>query len=327
MRRSISTLRRALAFATLALLVACSSEGTATPSTSASTSPPTTSPSTTDPSTTIAPTTTVELELTPTCGATITPPARYDHVVWVWMENHSFSQVMGQADSPYVNSLAAECTTASNYQQVGKPSLPNYIGATSGDTWGIADDAGPDTHVLTADNIFRQVRAAGGTAVSYQEAMPSPCATESSGTYAVKHNPAAYYQGADDRAACQRDNLPLDQFHPDALPTFAFVTPDLCNDTHDCPVSTGDQWLANFLPPLLLSNTYRQGRTAVFVVWDEDSPMPFLAITQTAPAGGVITDPVNHYSLLRTTEQFLCLPPLANAATAVSMRGSLRASG
>lgn len=243
------------------------------------------------------------------------------------MENHSFSQVMGQADSPYVNSLAAECTTASNYQQVGKPSLPNYIGATSGDTWGIADDAGPDTHVLTADNIFRQVRAAGGTAVSYQEAMPSPCATESSGTYAVKHNPAAYYQGADDRAACQRDNLPLDQFHPDALPTFAFVTPDLCNDTHDCPVSTGDQWLANFLPPLLLSNTYRQGRTAVFVVWDEDSPMPFLAITQTAPAGGVITDPVNHYSLLRTTEQFLCLPPLANAATAVSMRGSLRASG
>jgi len=327
MRRSISTPRRALAFATLALLAACSSEGTATPSTSAATSPPTTSPSTTDASTTIAPTTTVELELTPTCGATIAPPARYDHVVWVWMENHSFSQVMGQADSPYVNSLAAECTTASNYQQVGKPSLPNYIGATSGDTWGIADDAGPDTHVLTADNIFRQVRAAGGTAVSYQEAMPSPCATESSGTYAVKHNPAAYYQGADDRAACQRDNLPLDQFRPDDLPTFAFVTPDLCNDTHDCPVSTGDQWLSNFLPSVLFSNTYRQGRTAVFLVWDEDSPMPFVAITQTSPAGGVITDPVNHYSLLRTTEEMLGLPLLANAASAPSMRGALSTGG
>jgi phospholipase C len=278
-------------------------------------------------STTDASTTTVELELTPTCGARLAPPAKYDHIVWIWMENHSFAQVMGQADSPYVNSLAAECTTMSNYRQVGSPSLPNYIGATSGDTWGITDDAGPDTHVLTADNIFRQVRSAGGTAVSYQEAMPQPCATESSGTYAVKHNPAAYYQGADDRAACQRDNLPLDRFRPDDLPTFAFVTPDLCNDTHDCPVSTGDQWLSNFVPPLLASNTYRQGRTAVFVVWDEDSPMPFLAILQTAAAGGVITDEVDHYSLLRTTEEMLGLPLLGHAADATSMRGAFATTG
>ena len=115
MQRSISTLRSVVIVATLALLAACgSTPSTAVPTTALT---PATSPGTTEASTTAAPTTeaptTTELELTPTCGATIAPPARYDHVVWVWMENHSFSQVMGQADSPYVNSLAAECTTAS----------------------------------------------------------------------------------------------------------------------------------------------------------------------------------------------------------------------
>ena len=52
--------------------------------------------------------------------------------------------------------------------------------------------------------------------------------------------------------------------------------------------------------------------------------MPFVAITQTSPAGGVITDPVNHYSLLRTTEEMLGLPLLANAASAPSSRSARR---
>ena len=321
MNRPVVTLAAAMA-----LLAACG--------TGSNTAPTATAPTATAesigapaPSSTSTATSTTEIELTPTCGALLPAPERFDHIVWIWMENHYAADVIGNSNSPFTNSLATECVTATDYRQVGAPSLPNYIGATSGDTWGIADDAGPDTHVLTADNIFRQVRTAGGTAVSYQDAMPSACATESSGTYAVKHNPAAYYQGADDRAACQRDNLPLDRFDPANLPTFAFVTPDLCNDTHDCPVATGDQWLANFLPPVLASNTYRQGRTAVFLVWDEDSPMPFVAITPTAAAGGAITDPVDHYSLLRTTEEMLGLPLLGKAATATSMRSAFGTTG
>ncbi|HVM66563.1 MAG TPA: alkaline phosphatase family protein [Acidimicrobiales bacterium] len=60
----------------------------------------------------------------------------------------------------------------------------------------------------------------------------------------VKHNPAAYFAGPGDRAACQADDVPLSQFAPDLaagrLPTFSFVTPNLCDDTHDCSVATGD---------------------------------------------------------------------------------------
>jgi hypothetical protein len=51
--------------------------------------------------------------------------------------------------------------------------------------------------------------------------------------------------------------------------------------------------------------------------------MPFIAISPTTPMGTVITKPVDHYALLRTTEELLGLPLLARAAGAESMRGSL----
>ncbi len=260
------------------------------------------------------------------------PPATYDHVIWIWMENHSAAQVIGQPGAPLVTGLAAACGQATNYRSVGSPSLPNYIGATSGDTWGIGDDAGPGAHQLKVDNIFRQVRASGRRAMSFEEAMPQRCAISSRERYAVKHNPAAYYQGADDRSACATDNAPLDladngafqqALAADTLPTFTFITPDLCNDTHDCPVSTGDQWLANVVPLILDSVAYRSGRTAVFLVWDEDSPMPFVPIAPNVTPGSRLTGKVDHYALLRTTEEMLGISTLlGKAATAPSMRAA-----
>ena len=274
------------------------------------------------------------VQATGPCGATTPAPATYDHIIWVWMENHTSEQVLGTRDAPYENMLARQCAHATDYSSVGAPSLPNYLGATSGDTWGIADDRPPSDHALTADNIFRQVRAGGRRALSYEEAMPEPCALQGVATYAVKHNPAAYYQGADDREACQRDDLPIvSSTQPSfaaalgdgTLPAFSFVTPDLCHDTHDCAVRVGDEWLKDFLEPIFTSATYRQGRTAVFVVWDEDIPMPFLAIAPSVAVGTVVTAHVDHYALLRTTEEMLGLSTfLGHAAAAPSMRKALR---
>ena len=246
------------------------------------------------------------------------------------MENHRADQVIGTDDAPYETGLASTCGQASDYREVGSPSLPNYIGATSGDTQGIDDDAPPTSHRLTVDNLFRQVRASGRQAVSYQEAMPSACSLTNHATYAVKHNPAAYYQGADDRAACARDNVALgtinagpfhDALATDTLPAFSFVTPDLCHDTHDCSVANGDEWLAAFVPTILDSAAYRAGRTVVFLVWDEETPMPFVAIAPTVPAGSAMSTRLDHYALLRSTEDMLGIAEhLGRAAAAPSLR-------
>jgi hypothetical protein len=242
------------------------------------------------------------------------------------MENHQWRQVLGNPGSaPYETNLARRCGTATSYASVGSPSLPNYLGATSGQTWGIHDDGDPASHPLAVDNLFRQVRTAGGTERSYEESMTTSCQATAAGAYAPKHNPAAYYTGAGDRAACQADDARIDHLSADLaadnLPTFAFVTPNLCDDTHDCGVATGDAWLAQWVPKLLASPSYQNGSTALFVIWDEYTPMPNVIIAPTVPAGTSVPTAVDHYSLLRTTEEMLDLPYLGRALTAPSLRG------
>ncbi|HLJ09222.1 MAG TPA: alkaline phosphatase family protein [Acidimicrobiia bacterium] len=267
------------------------------------------------------------------CGFRAGSPVRYAHVVWIWMENRTYGDVVGNAAAPYETSLAARCGTDRDYHQVGSPSLPNYLGATSGQTYGIADDADPAAHPITADNLFRQVRTAGGTERSYVENMPTNCAGAPQGTYAVKHNPATYYDGGGDHAACLADDVPLGStttgpltadLDRGRLPSFALVVPDLCDDGHDCPAATGDRWLAGWLPHILYSSAYRSGNTAVFVVWDEPTPMPNIVISPTTPPGLVSSVAVNHYALLRTTEELLGLPLLGEAVTSPTLRPLFR---
>ena len=258
------------------------------------------------------------------CGVTASAPVRYQHVVWIWMENHTWSQVFGNASASYLNTLAGKCGTDSAYASVGSPSLPNYLGATSGSTQGIADDGDPSVHSFTVDNLFRQVRADGGTERSFVESMPGPCDLVSGGSYAAKHNPDVYYAGGNDRSACQADDVPISAFSSvlasGRLPTFTSITPNICNDMHDCSVATGDQWLATWVPQILATDSYRSGTTALFIVWDEPTPPANVVVAPSVQPGTVSGTAVTHYSLLRATEEMLGLPLLGGAATAPDLR-------
>jgi hypothetical protein len=325
-----------------ALLAACSSTrstvSTSTVSTTtppaAATTPPPSAAAPPDPSATPVTTPVTTAQPSGPCGAPGPAPTHYDHVVWIWMENHTAKSVLASDQAPFEQSLAARCGSADHYRAVGSPSLPNYLAAVTGATHGVHDDASPAAHPVTGDNLFRQVAAVGGTARSYEEAMPSNCQLDGSGRYAVKHNPQAYLADPADRTACQRDDVPLgdlsggafvDDLHADRLPTFSLITPDLCNDTHDCDVAVGDAWLRAWVGAILDSTTYAAHRTAVFVVWDEPTPMPLLVVSPTTPAGATSSEPFDHYSLLRTTEELLGVPPtLGAAATATSMREAYR---
>ncbi len=243
------------------------------------------------------------------------------------MENKDQSAVFDSARAPFMSSLAESCGTARDYVDHGiHPSLPNYIAATSGATQGLHDDAGPSAHRLEVDNIFRQVREIHKVSKSYEEAMPAECALKSTSRYAVKHNPAAYYVGHDDRDACARDDVGFDQFLTDlgsGLPAFSLITPDICNDMHDCSVATGDKWLANVVATVTSSATYREGRTAVFIVFDESEgsgTMPFFAVAPSIDPGTRAQVELDHYSLLGFTEDALGITTrLGKAAGAPSL--------
>jgi len=247
------------------------------------------------------------------------------------MENHAYSEIIGSSSAPYINSLANACGLATNYNAVTHPSLPNYIAATSGNTWGIADDNPPSSHPLAVSSLFEQARPAG----SYQEDMPSNCALTSSGRYAVKHNPEAYYTNI--RTACATDNVPMGTpssgafvtaLNAGTLPRFSFVTPNLCNDMHDCSVATGDAWLQSWVPKITASPSYQSGDTVLVVTWDEDDSsagnhIPAIVVSPYTRAGTTSGTAFTHYSLLRTTEELLGITTyLGTASTAASMRSA-----
>lgn len=255
------------------------------------------------------------------CGSASSPPAQYDHVVWVVMENKAYASIIGSASAPYENQLAAQCGSAVNFFAETHPSLPNYIAMTSGSPQGIADDNPPSSHPLDVPSIFSQL---GGNWRSLQESMPSNCLLTNSGQYAVKHNPAAYYTNI--RTDCNALDVPLAD-PPDISARFTFVTPNLCSDTHDCSVATGDAWLQTFLGTVFASSEYQAGKAAVFLTWDEDdsSHSNHIATIVAAPSvapGTAPTATFNHYSMLRTTEEMLGLGFVGNAASATSMRSA-----
>ncbi|HUA70409.1 MAG TPA: alkaline phosphatase family protein [Solirubrobacteraceae bacterium] len=249
------------------------------------------------------------------------PPAVYDHVVWILMENHSYGQIIGSTDAPYLNKLAGQAGVATNFYAEAHPSLPNYIAMTSGSTQGITDDNPPADHPLSVPSIFSLLPA--GASRSLEESMPSNCLKTDSGNYAVRHNPQAYYTNLN--GDCAQCNVPLAD-PPDISARFTFVTPNLINDMHDGTVADGDTWLSTFVPQLLASAEYAAGRTAVFITWDEDDDLsgnhiPTFVIAPSVAPGTQVSAKLDHYAMLRATQEMLNVAPLlGNAATAADMR-------
>ncbi|HEY5304228.1 MAG TPA: alkaline phosphatase family protein [Acidimicrobiales bacterium] len=242
--------------------------------------------------------------------------ARVTHVVWILLENEGYS-VVGSSSAPYLNALATRCGLATNDDAVSHPSLPNYIALTSGSTQGITDDAEPSSHPLNVPSIFSELK---GNWRALDESMPSACDRVTSGSYAARHNPAVYYTNL---PTCSRDDVPL------TLPlnlsaAFTMITPNVCNDMHSCPVSTGDAWLKSHVPQIVSSPQYRAGSLALFITFDESNvsstnQVPTIVVAPSVPKGRRVGKSFTHYSLLRTTEALLHLPFLGGARSANSM--------
>lgn len=272
------------------------------------------------------------------CGTLATPHA-YKHVIWVWLENHSYGAIIGSRQAPYLNALAGECGLAKNYHNITHPSLPNYIAATSGLGYSKlpARDCAPKKCATTARSIFAQ----GETWKAYEQSMPSNCYKFSTGEYAVRHNPPPYYLRL---AGCDRRDVPYSRLAGDLankrLPAFSFITPNLINDMHDGTVAQGDAWLATSLPKIFASPQYRNGSTAVFITWDEGTGgtatrcatnttdvgchVATIVVSPSTRPGTKSTTLFNHYSLLATAERLLGLPRLGLAASARTMISAFR---
>lgn len=252
-------------------------------------------------------------------------PAVYDHVVVIVLENHSFESVIASSQAPYLNSFANSWGLATGYTGVSHPSLPNYLALIGGSTFGITSDC--TNCFLSAPSLPDRLEAEGKTWKGYMEGMPSPCFVGSSGLYAQKHNPFSYFDPIRlDPARCSRivpyGQLATDFASPTTAPSFAFITPNLCNDGHDCTLSTADAWMSREVPALMGSPAFAGSRSLLVITFEEGEAGSDRVATILAgsgvKSGFQSAATYNHYSLLRTIESLWGLAPLAAGDGAAS---------
>ncbi len=269
-------------------------------------------------------------------GATTVP--QFAHVFIVLEENHSFSDVIGNSNMPYLNGLASSNALATQYYADAHPSLPNYFMLTVGEGTAITGSEGDSySGVVTQDNVVRALTAAGKTWKCYAEALPSVgYLGGDSGAYLQHHNPFVYFSDVQSSAAQAANIVPFTQLATDisnnALPDYAFIVPDANDDGHNCPpglatcsdtqtLANVDLWLSTNVGPLLASAPFQDSLLLVTFDESEDSDtqhggghVPLIIVSSKAKPRYQSTTLYQHESTLRLMMEGLGVSDLPGAA-------------
>lgn len=204
----------------------------------------------------------------------------HKYVALVVEENHSYSQVIGNPQMPFLNSLANRGALATEYFANTHGSLRDYFELTAGK---FLVSGGDFDGSVTADEIAAHLVKAGKTWKSYAESLPW---VGYSGynvyPYEKDHNPFAYFTDIANDPSQAANLVPFDQLaadiKQDTLPNLIYIAPSARHDAHDCPSSapcsnadklaTADQWLQTNLTPLLESDEF-QNDGLLLITFDE----------------------------------------------------------
>lgn len=258
------------------------------------------------------------------------------HVFVVVMENLSYQDAL--ATTGFAQ-LAHRYAYLSDYYAASHPSLPNYLALTAGTTFGITSDC--LSCYVSSDNLGNQLSAAHFSWGAYMEGVSQACYLGTSyALYAAKHNPFRYYTAIRQSASLCAHLRPLPDLFgaleggASAVPELTWVTPNICDDGHDCAPSQAAAWLESFLARVTSSRAWKNGGTC-YVVWDEGNGgdtagiLPSGAVQPTGGGGHVLAlvltphlrpgtvihVPLDHYGLLATIEQHFGLSFLGQAAS------------
>jgi phosphatidylinositol-3-phosphatase len=275
---------------------------------------------------------------TPTPHMPSVPAGSVSHVVLVVLENQNYADVVGSANAPYLNSLMAQGTLATNYYANSHPSMGNYFMMTSGNIVS-TDDAYSGT--VSPPEIVSALTAAGKNWKVYVEGIPAAgYKGDSTALYLKQHDPLAYFTDVEGTAAAN-NIAPFPQLATDAsgtLATFTMVVPDIYDSAHDCvpavancttavEVQQADAWLQSTLPQILTNASFAASGLLV-VTFDESAnddtngggQVATVLLGTNVKAGYQATGMYQHESLLRLMLEAQGVSALPGAsATAASM--------
>jgi phosphatidylinositol-3-phosphatase len=261
------------------------------------------------------------------------PAAPFGHAVIVLMENTNYADVIGNSSAPYMNGLANQYGLATQYYADTHPSIGNYFMLTTGQILTNDDTKTPASFPVSVDNAVREVLAAGKTWKAYEESIPSVGYTgddstgPDGGQYYTHHDPLVYMTDVQNNAAQLQNIVPFTQFSVDlaanALPSYSFITPNGCDDGHDCSLSVADSWLQTNIDPLIKSASFQKDGL-LLIIFDESGndntngggQVVAIVVSPFSKAGYKSTTLYQHESALRLMLEGLGIRTLPGAAAA-----------
>ena len=273
-----------------------------------------------------------------------------DHVFMVYLENKGVTDIVGSPNAPYLNSLINTYGFGSNYYALTHPSDPNYYPILGGSDFGFNYNC--PANCFDQPNLADNIEAAGKTWAGYMEGgggystptdrLPFLAFSD------IYNDPARVAAHLFDLSQLGQDlNSPATApnfvwFAADDATNMEGPTDTLAGivqwalsqlTTHQYNVKAGDEWLKGEVPVIMNSPVWQDPtqKSAIVVTFDEDYNNLSLGIgnqgnhivTVVIPSPGAVAsgmreghfvadDYNNHYSLLRTIEDSLGLPPLTN---------------
>jgi hypothetical protein len=261
----------------------------------------------------------------------VTNPDVTGTVFTIVFENEAATDVFG-SDAPFFTKLSTDYGLATKYTSSTHPSLPNYIMMTSGSTNGIITDNDPTANVplSTHDNLAYQLDSKNVMWRAYMESMGEPCTMSSSNLYSAHHDPFLYYTDVT-QGACAQHIVDYEQnFDGDlasGLYKFMWITPNMCDDMHNCEADVADKWLEKTVTKIMASDAYKKGG-AIFILFDEGSSrapgasasLPTLVVSPNLLKPGTpVTTAFDHRSYLATVEDIFGLGRIPTTQNATPM--------
>src|SRR2546426_9090832 len=220
----------------------------------------------------------------------------FDHVVIILMENQGIYDICRSSPppcstsgpAPYMAGLANTYGIGSRYLSIINTSQPNYIALIGGSTLGCTSSGCP---TITAPNLVDRFEAAGLSWKGYFENqnVAAGCDNSSHELYEPIHNPFISFQDITSNSArCNQlvlanpstcgsvtDCVLINDLNSASAPNFMWLTPNDCNDMRGASgicsssIALGDNYLKSLVPSILNSNTFKAGRSAIFITFDE----------------------------------------------------------
>src|SRR2546426_1025891 len=227
----------------------------------------------------------------------------FDQLVVVLMENKNLDEVYGPA--AYMTQLADLYSFSEGWASITNPSQPNYIAILGGSTFGVSGDGNhPNLNHPTMVDILENTSKTWKAFA--QDASGTGCSINP--PRGEDHFPFLSYTTIMNNSARCANLLPgsynevITAFN--AGTNFIWLTPNDCNNMHDCSVATGDTWIQSWVPNLLSAMAGK--RAALIIMFDEPytSP-PYIYMSFSGPATKLAyKSPASytHYSLLKLIE-------------------------